>query len=171
MNNRHCIAGTDRTHRTWLYFILAGPLSGALLVAGCEQRGQKETISGIAGAALGGLLGAQFGGGKGQLAATGLGVLLGGLAGSEIGRSLDDVDRMKANEAARKAQDASLGQQITWANPESGNYGSVTPVRDGTSSDGLYCREFRQNITVEGKMETGTGVACRRADGTWRIVE
>lgn len=48
--------------------------------------GQKQTVGGLAGAALGGLLGAQFGGGKGQLASTAVGVLLGGLMGSEIGR-------------------------------------------------------------------------------------
>jgi len=154
-----------------VYLLVIGVLVATLLATGCEQRGQKESISAITGAALGGLLGAQFGSGKGRLASTGLGVLLGALAGSEIGRSLDDVDRMKADQAANRAQSAPLGQRITWNNPDSGNYGSVTAVRDGTSADGLYCREFSQVIHVEGKAENGTGVACRRADGTWRIVE
>tara|TARA_R110000787_G_scaffold211281_3_gene321133 strand:+ start:78507 stop:79022 length:516 start_codon:yes stop_codon:yes gene_type:complete len=171
MDDKLCTADVEVTPRKRMHLILFSVLIVAFLTSGCEQRGQKETISTIAGAALGGLLGSQFGSGKGQLATTGLGVLLGALAGSEIGRSLDDVDRMKTDQAARKAQSAPIGQKITWNNPDSGNSGSVTPVRDGTSADGLYCREFRQSITVEGKMETSTGLACRRADGTWRIVE
>ena len=63
------------------------------------------------------------------------------------------------------------GETIAWNNPESGNYGNVTPVRDGTSGSGLYCREFQQVITVGGQTETAYGTACQQPDGTWRIVE
>ena len=146
-------------------------LSASVILGGCADRGNKETVTAIAGAALGGLLGSQFGGGKGQLATTGLGVLLGALAGSELGRTLDDVDRLKANQAATAAHTSPIGHGINWNNPETGNRGTVTPVRDGTSADGLYCREFQQTITVEGKTQIGAGVACRQSDGTWRIVK
>ena len=144
-----------------------------LALAACEgsQYGTKQTIGGLTGAALGGLLGAQFGSGTGQLAATAAGVLVGGLVGSEIGRSMDDVDRMRADEANRAAQTAPIGRAITWNNPDSGHSGSVTPVRDGTSSDGLYCREFQQTVTIGGKTQSAYGTACRQPDGTWRIIE
>ncbi|MCG8358825.1 MAG: glycine zipper 2TM domain-containing protein [Kiloniellales bacterium] len=144
-----------------------------LLAAGCTERGlgTKQTVGGLTGAALGGLLGAQFGSGTGQLATTAAGVVLGGLIGSEIGRSLDDVDRMKMDEANRKAQNASVGETIVWNNPDSGNSGSVTPTRDGVSQSGQYCREFRQTINVGGRTEAGYGTACRQPDGSWRIVE
>lgn len=162
----------ENTNRERYFVICAAVfLSMSVLVSGCAERGNKETISAIAGAALGGLLGAQFGSGKGQLATTGLGVLLGALAGSELGRSLDDVDRMKADRASTIAHTSPIGQGINWNNPDTGNRGTVTAVRDGTSADGLYCREFQQTITVDSKTQTGTGVACRRNDGTWRIVE
>lgn len=149
-------------------------LVAALALTGCasqSHRGEREITGGLAGAALGGLLGAQFGSGSGALASTAAGVLIGALIGSEIGHSLDEVDRMRANEAVVRAHDAPLGEQITWNNPESGHYGSVTPTRDGTSDSGNYCREFYETVAIGGKTEDAYGVACRQPDGSWRIVQ
>ena len=154
-------------------FVLACGVAASLAVAGCEssQYGQKQTVGGLTGAALGGLLGAQFGGGRGQLATTAVGVLLGALAGSEIGRTMDQVDRMKASQAATQATQAPLGQTITWNNPNTGNYGTYTPTRDGTSSSGEYCREYQQTVTIGGQTQQGYGIACRQPDGTWRLMK
>ena len=145
----------------------------ALAVAGCAESGYgpKQTFGGLSGAALGGLLGAQFGNGKGQLVTTGAGVLIGGLVGSEIGRSMEDVDRLRANDAVVRSRNAPIGETIAWDNPQTGNYGSITPMRDGRSASGAYCREFQQSITVGGKREQGYGTACQQPDGTWRIVQ
>ncbi len=145
----------------------------AMMTVGCAESGYgpKQTVGGLTGAALGGLLGAQFGSGAGQLAATGAGVLIGGLIGSEIGRSMDEVDRTRANEAVNRAHSAPIGETITWNNPQSGNSGTVTPLRDGTSTSGQYCREFQQSITIAGETEQGYGTACRQPDGTWRILQ
>jgi len=145
----------------------------ALLAAACSSNpyGEKQTVGTLGGAAIGGLLGSQFGDGTGQLVATGAGVLIGGLIGSEVGRTMDEQDRMQANQAVTEAHQASLGETIVWNNPDSGNSGTVTPVRDGSTSSGLYCREFQQTITVGGETETAYGTACRQPDGTWRIVE
>ena len=145
----------------------------AMMAAACAESdyGSKQTVGGLTGAALGGLLGAQFGSGAGQLAATGAGVLIGGLIGSEIGRSMDEVDRMRANEAVNRAQSAPIGETVTWNNPQSGKSGTVTPLRDGTSTSGQYCREFQQTITVAGETQEGYGTACRQPDGTWRILQ
>ena len=145
----------------------------ALFAAACSNNpyGEKQTVGAVGGAALGGLLGSQFGDGKGRLVATGAGVLIGGLIGSEIGRTMDEQDEMRANQAVVEAHEAPLGETIVWNNPDSGHTGTVTPVRDGTSSSGLYCREFQQTITVGGRTETAYGTACRQPDGTWKIVE
>lgn len=143
------------------------------LLAACESSGYgtKQTIGALGGAAAGGLVGAQFGSGSGKLAATALGAVLGGFLGSEIGRSMDDVDRMKAQQAYAAAGTAPIGQTITWNNPDTGHSGSVTPVRDGYAADGSYCREFSQTVVIDGKYQSATGVACKQADGTWRIRE
>ena len=145
----------------------------ALLATACSSSpyGEKQTVGAVGGAAIGGLLGSQFGDGTGQLVATGAGVLIGGLIGSEVGRTMDEQDRMQANQAVTQAHQAPLGETIVWNNPDSGNSGTVTPVRDGSTSSGLYCREFQQTITVGGETQTAYGTACRQPDGTWRIVE
>ena len=143
------------------------------LTAACAQNGQygtKQTIGGLGGAALGGWAGSTIGGGSGQLAATAAGVLIGALIGSEIGRGLDEIDKQKAERAYTQATTAPVGQTITWSNPNTGNYGSVTPTRDGTKqATGEYCREFQQSVVVGGKTEEAYGVACRKPDGQWEI--
>lgn len=144
------------------------------ILAGCAEQdryGQKQTLGALGGAALGGLLGAQFGSGTGKLATTAAGVFIGALAGSEIGKSLDRADRAYANRAVNQAHGAPIGETIAWNNARSGNHGTVTPVRDGTSSSGRYCREFQQSVTVAGKTQQGYGIACRQPDGSWRILE
>lgn len=145
----------------------------AVAMTGCATNpyGPKQTVGTLAGAALGGLLGAQFGAGAGRLAATGAGVLIGGLIGSELGRNMDAQDRRLANAAIRRSYDSPLGDPIYWRNPDNGNSGSITPLREGNAASGRYCREYRQTITIDGRQEIGTGIACRQTDGTWRIVQ
>lgn len=144
--------------------------SVSLALAGCEQTGlDKQTVGTGAGALIGGVLGSQVGGGSGRLWTTGAGVLLGALAGSEIGSSLDRADRMYMQKAGSQAHTAPIGESIAWNNPESGHSGAITPVRDGTSSVGNYCREYQQTIYIDGREETGVGTACQNEDGTWQI--
>ena len=135
-----------------------------------QGKGNKELLGGGTGAILGGVLGSQVGGGSGQLWATGAGVLLGALAGTEIGRSLDKADMAYANQANTRAQEAPIGEKISWNNPETGNYGDVTATRDGYSSSGRYCREYQQTIYVGGQAETAYGTACQQPDGSWEII-
>jgi len=144
----------------------------ALTTAACENSslgGTKQTVGTLGGAALGGLFGAQFGSGNGQLAATAAGALLGAFVGSEIGRTMDEVDRQKAEAAYARATTAPVGETISWNNPSSGNSGTVTPTREGSSSTGAYCREFQQTVSIGGQQEDAYGVACRQPDGAWEI--
>lgn len=135
-----------------------------------QMQWNKETMGTGIGALAGGLAGSQIGGGSGRLWATGAGVLLGGLVGSSIGSSLDKADMAYANQAAVQANSAPIGQPITWNNPQSGNHGTITPVRDGYTNDQRYCREYQQTITVGGRKESGYGTACQSANGDWEIV-
>lgn len=146
-------------------------LSSFLFVSACADQGQKQTFGTLGGAALGGLAGSQFGKGHGRLVGVGVGVLLGGLIGSEIGKSLDAQDRASMNQANQRAYSAPVGETINWNNPQSGNHGSYTPVRDGYSTSGRYCREYQQTVTVGGKTQSGYGTACRQPDGSWEIVK
>ncbi|WP_120496988.1 RT0821/Lpp0805 family surface protein [Kiloniella sp. EL199] len=142
----------------------------ALSTTACSNdTGIKQTVGGLGGALAGGLLGAQFGKGSGQIVAAAAGAVIGGFLGSEVGRYMDDEDKRKADTAYNQAQTAPVGQTIAWNNPDSGNSGTVTPVRDGTSSEGKYCREYQQTVVVGGKTEEAYGTACRQEDGSWEI--
>ena len=137
---------------------------------GIGGMGTKQTIGAGGGAVLGGLAGSQIGGGSGRLVATGAGTLIGLMLGSEIGKSLDRADVAYANQATQRAYTAPVGETIRWSNPESGNYGTVTPLRSGTTSSGYTCREYQQTIYVGGRQETAVGQACQQPDGSWRVV-
>ena len=66
---------------------------------------------------------------------------------------------------------APKGTTASWNNPDSGNAGTVMPVRTVRRyTDGTYCREFQQTVTVGGRTEEAYGTACRQADGSWKIV-
>jgi surface antigen len=153
--------------------LLAIPaLASMLMVTGCanDGRGGNETGGTLMGAALGGLVGSQFGRGDGRLAATAAGVLLGAYVGNSIGRKLDDEDRRRMRDAEMRAYNSPINQPIVWNNPRNGTSGSVTPLRDGTSSSGKYCREFQSEVVVGGERQNAHGTACREPDGSWRIV-
>ncbi len=152
---------------------LIATLALALLLPACQAQnmGTKEGVGTLGGAAVGGLLGSNVGKGSGRLAATAAGVVLGGWLGNEIGASLDKADQNYMGSATSRAYSAPIGQQITWNNPQSGNAGTITPIRDGYANDGAYCREFQQTITVGGQKQQAYGRACQQQDGSWKIVQ
>ena len=144
----------------------------ALSLTACEgMGGQKQTGGTILGGIGGAAIGSQFGKGTGQIVGVAAGTLLGALVGSEVGRSLDKADLEYANRANAQATSAPVGAPIRWNNPQSGNSGIVTPVRDGVdSATGAYCREFQQTVNIGGKTQQAYGTACRQPDGTWKVV-
>lgn len=149
-------------------------LAGMLALGACQnmQDNPKQSAGTVLGGIGGAVIGAQFGQGTGQLAATAAGTLLGAFIGSEIGKSLDTADRQAMARATEQAHYAPVGETISWNNPDSGHYGSVTPVRDGRSqSNGAYCREYRTTVVIDGRSEDAYGMACQQPDGTWRIVQ
>lgn len=161
---------------------LAAALSAGLLaasLAGCAQPGygdsyggisaNKQTAGTVLGGVAGGLAGSRFGGGSGKLVAVGVGTLLGAALGNMAGASLDRADQTYALQAANNAYAAPTGSTVRWDNPESGNCGSYTPVRDGTGASGELCREYQTTIVVQGRTQQGFGTACQQRDGTWRM--
>ena len=158
--------------KTFLALSMVAGLS--IATSGCVSNdwswGNKQTGGAAAGAVLGGILGSNIGDGKGQLWATGVGTLLGAFVGSEIGKSLDKADMMYASQATEQAYAAEIGETINWENPETGHRGSITPVREGHTESGDYCRQYQQTIVVDGQAETAYGIACRQADGSWVLV-
>ena len=149
--------------------LLLGP---GVAWAECERTGSGgEVVGTMLGAAIGGLIGSQIGSGSGNKVAIGAGVLAGGLLGNKVGRSMDCRDIEYHNGTAQSSFETQrTGTTSEWVNPDSGHSGSVTPVQTYQRSDGVYCRDFEQTITVDGETELAGGTACRQPDGTWQIV-
>ena len=126
----------------------------------------KASIGAFGGAAFGGLIAAAAGGGGAAIAGAVIGgALLGGLAGN----MLDQRDKRMAAEAQQRAlESAPTGKPVAWTNPDSGHSGTVTPVRTYESA-GVYCREFQNEVTIDGKKENAYGTACRQPDGSWKV--
>ena len=113
----------------------------SLTLAGCANAdlGPKQTVGTLLGAGTGALLGAQFGHGTGQLVATSVGTLLGAYLGNEAGKSLDRADALYASRAEHQALEYTpSGNSTPWRNPDSGHYGSITPIETFESTDGAY---------------------------------
>ena len=159
--------------------MLVGTVLLCMSLTGCQGGGgvggggggglaPGTTIGGLGGAAGGGLLAAAVGGNASAIAA---GAILGGLLGGAVGHRLDQHDRQLANQTAHRAfETVPAGQAATWRNPDSGHWGTVTPIRTFEAANGGFCREFQQEITVGGQTQQSFGTACRQPDGHWRIV-
>ncbi len=153
------------------------------LLSACNQQGSpsgitqggninKGDIGAIAGAIGGGVIGSNVGKGKGAIAATIAGTLLGGAIGNQIGSSLDRADQAYHHQTAANAlENGQRGQAFPWNNPQSGHSGTIIPSNYYQTQSGTYCREFTQRINIGGRIEEGSGTACRQPDGTWRIVQ
>ncbi len=144
-----------------------------LMLAACAttQEGQntKTIVGGFGGAAAGGLLALGLGGNTAAVLGS---TILGGLIGGAIGDRMDAADKRQAQAATTKALETTpSGTATQWKNPDSGNYGSVTPVRTYQAASGQYCREYRQTVMIGGEQNEAYGKACRQPDGSWKIVQ
>ena len=140
----------------------------SLSLVGCANAdlGPKQTVGTLLGAGTGALLGAQFGHGTGQLVATSVGTLLGAYLGNEAGKSLDRADALYASRAEHQALEYTpSGNPTPWRNPDSGHYGSITPIETFESTDGAYCRELQHQAQIGGRSRDVYGTACRTPDG------
>ena len=148
--------------------LLILPLVATLV--GCQSMGQRETVGTLGGAALGGLVGAQFGGGSGRAIATAVGIMGGALIGRGIGQQLDRVDQMNVQRTWTSAMENSRnGDVVRWKNPNTGNRGYPVPQYTYQTPSGRYCREYQTVITVGNKQQQAYGTACRQPDGSWEV--
>lgn len=118
----------------------------------------------------GGLISAQLDPGKGPVTAAPQRSLLGAVIPGQPGRSLSRSDQVFAQEAGFRAHAAALGQTVQWANPQTGNSGTITPIRQGLSTIGSVCRQYHQIVNIGGQIEEAYGTACMQPNGDWVVV-
>ena len=145
----------------------------AFALVGCANPdlGPKQTVGALVGAGTGAFIGSHIGHGSGRLVATSVGTLLGAFVGNEAGKSLDRADRLYASRAEYEALEyAPAGSATPWRNPDTGHYGSVTPIETYETAAGQYCREFQHQAQIGGRTRDVYGTACRSPDGQWQAV-
>ncbi len=139
-------------------------VAGCAALAACSASNQD--IGRVTGAVAGGVIGNQFGGGSGRIAATALGALAGGIIGDSIGRDLDRRSRDAALAAEYQALERGRpGRPVQWQG-SNGVYGEVVP-RETYQVGSSNCRRYTHTIYIDGVPQQATGTACRNADGTW----
>jgi surface antigen len=138
----------------------------SLNLAGCANM-TKQDVGTVSGGVIGGLVGSQFGGGSGQLLAVGVGALAGAYLGGSIGKSMDETDRLKMTQTL---ESNSVGQPAYWQNHKTGAQYTVVPTKNVTVGSNKYCREYRSTAMIAGKQQQVYGKACRKPDGSWKIV-
>jgi len=129
----------------------------------------KEESGTLLGAVGGALLGSAITGDSAVGVA--VGTLAGAYIGRDIGKKLEEADQQKMYQTTQGALETGVsGTTSQWYNPDSGNGGSITPQPSYENTDGQYCREYQQTVTIGGEPETAYGTACRQPDGSWKII-
>ena len=142
------------------------------LLASCESgSGNNNEIAGtLLGAAIGMGLGA-LAGHDARPAAMTMGAMVGGVAGNQVGKKLDEADRIKMQHTQQSALEAGRSYDTAgWYNPDTGNRGSYTPQPAYQKDNGQYCREYAETVIIDGTEQRAYGTACRQPDGSWKIL-
>ena len=130
------------------------------LCAGCQPIAPAAPVLGATVAASAGAVAAAAA--QSPAAAVPARAALGGVLGGPVGASLTEADWAVAWKAQIAALDS--GQRRSWRGVR-GVFGFVEPG----SETGGGCRAYSQTIYVSGRPNRGQGVACKQADGTWRM--
>ena len=145
-----------------------------VLIGGCANvdMSREEMIGTAVGAALGGIIGYQIGGGllMNSFWAT-AGTVAGGTAGYVATRTLVGTDRAAYDRTIQKGlAEAENGEVVDWKNPETGNSGIFRPTNSFYAADGRLCRQYRATVAFKDDVLSGAGMACQNPDGQWQVL-
>jgi surface antigen len=139
----------------------------AISLSGCADWSKQDigTLTGAAGgAAASGLL---FHGDS-QIPAMVIGGILGGALGNRIGNKMDQQDQARMSQAVTHTP---TNQTTAWTNQNTGVTYQVTPIRNYKTTQNQYCREYQTTVIINGEAQKAYGTACRKPDGSWKIVK
>jgi surface antigen len=126
----------------------------------------REAVGAVLGGVVGGVVGSKIGKDQGNKdVGLVLGVIVGAVVGQSIGKQMDDADRQCTVQVLEQAKN---GQTVVWTNPQIGVEYRLTPVATYERSTGV-CRKYISQAVAGQKREKTEKMACRAADGTWRV--
>lgn len=135
------------------------------LLAGCEGSSVSTSIGMGGGPGIG--LGSQGYRAYGGYGGPGFGLVFPSSSGTGAGGSPFVSDQQIVDVTVQHALEFKpIGEGANWSNPNTGNSGTVTPVRAYQNANGDNCREFQQTT---GKAVPTMSSACRDASGVWHV--
>jgi surface antigen len=148
-----------------------GILCAAL--GGCVETSSSTSLGGVTGKLTGGLVGGSRAKPRDPTAeplSAAAAALYTAWTVDDLGRQLDDADRRLAAEADFAALESGVaGVARDWNNPATGRHGQVTPG-PAYAVNQYTCRDFVDQVIVDGRKETRRSTACRQPDGSWRPI-
>ncbi|MGB5092890.1 MAG: RT0821/Lpp0805 family surface protein [Parvibaculum sp.] len=125
----------------------------------------SDAVGAFIGGILGGVIGANSSSHHGRGAVGG--VIIGTLIGGVLGRAIDDSNQACVGEVLEYVP---TNETVDWADPDTGGYYEVTPLRSYQRDEDTYCREYQTYIEIDGRSQRAYGTACRQPDGAWKQV-
>lgn len=126
----------------------------------------REAVGAVLGGVVGGVVGSRIGKDQGNKeVGLVLGAIVGAVVGQSIGKQMDDADKQCTVQVLEQARN---GQTVIWTNPQIGVEYRLTPVATYERSTGV-CRKYVSQVIAGQKREKTEKMACRAADGTWRV--
>jgi surface antigen len=132
-----------------------------------EGHCDRDVIGAVLGGTLGATVGSQIGEGDDKNLAILGGTVIGVIIGGAIGRAMDESDQTCVAQALEHLSD---GEAIVWGAAADGPRFRVAPVATYEDNQGRFCREFAAAADLGGLIEQAGGVACRFANGAWRVL-
>ena len=84
---------------------------------------------------------------------------------------MTDEDQHLAAATVQVALETGLDNATrTWSNKNSGDSGKVTPVKTFVTDAGVFCRDYRETISVGDAEGSNLRTACRDEGGVWHPV-
>lgn len=146
----------------------AGGSGGYKLPFGMDLGNCNRTLIGtVIGGVGGGVIGSTIGKGSGNTLAIIGGTILGAIVGAGVGDTMDNLDQNCVGQTLEHAPD---GKSIEWNSPASNTDYQVTPTKSYQDANGVYCREYQTNASIDGRIQKIYGTSCRQPDGSWKLV-
>lgn len=87
---------------------------------------------------------------------------------ARVAEAMGPEDALRAQRAEIRALDSD--RVVTWRGGDAGLWGGVRPVRT-LHGQGRTCREIMHTVVTGDSARDVRGILCRRADGTWEVMD
>ncbi len=85
---------------------------------------------------------------------------------------MTDEDESLARATVQVALETGLDNATrTWSNKNSGSAGKVTPVKTFMTDAGVFCRDYRETISIGDASESYLKTACRDEGSVWHPLD